>query len=519
MDAPVNVRGDATRADGRRVLVVDDDVDFANGLRDLLESRGYTIEIANDARAASKAAKTFDPEVALLDIRLGRTSGVDLAADLKRRRPDLICIMVTAYAEIDSAVGALRAGTDDYLRKPFQPAELFATLERASANLRLLREKQAAEDALKASELRLRAVLDNVADCVITIDEEGCIESFNPAAELTFGYAADDAIGRNVEMLMAADDRKRHRSQMRHYLDAGEASFIGKGPREVTGLRSDGSTIPLEIVVSEMTIAGERRFIGAIRDITEQKRTHAQLIQASKLATLGEMAAGMAHEINQPLNVIRMAADSAIERIEEGEVDGGFLSTKLGRISAQTQRAARIFDHMRIFGREGSEKPEAFDPRQVVNDALGLVGQQLRLSSIEVEATVAECCRKVLGNAEQLEQVLINLIANARDAIEANRDAPGNPRKISLIVEDAGRENKVKLTVRDTGGGIPEATISRIFDPFFTTKEVGQGTGLGLSVSYGIISDMGGAIEAVSTPDGAVFTIVLPAVAEQRPAA
>ena len=160
MDAPANVRGAATRVDGRRVLVVDDDVDFADGLRDLLESRSYVVETAPASRQALKLQAAFDPEVALLDIGLGCTSGIDLAAELKRRRPDLICIMITAHAEIESAVGALRAGTDDYLRKPFQPAELFATLERAMANLRFLEEKQATDDALRESETRYREIFE-----------------------------------------------------------------------------------------------------------------------------------------------------------------------------------------------------------------------------------------------------------------------------------------------------------------------------------------------------------------------
>ena len=154
----------------------------------------------------------------------------------------------------------------------------------------------------------------------------------------------------------------------------------------------------------------------------------------------------------------------------------------------------------------------------MVDNATGLVRQQLRLRRIEVETSHPERCRKVSGHAVQLEQVLLNLITNARDAIEASRRSPGAPRKISLIVEDQRPGDRITLIVRDTGGGIPEATISRIFEPFFTTKEVGKGTGLGLSISYGIISDMGGTIEAATTNDGAALTITLPAIADRRSA-
>ena len=153
-----------------------------------------------------------------------------------------------------------------------------------------------------------------------------------------------------------------------------------------------------------------------------------------------------------------------------------------------------------------------------MTDTIGLIGQQLRLSDIAVEPILPKRCREVVGHAVQLEQVLLNLITNARHAIEANRRTPRDRRKISLVVEDEVQGDKVTLTVKDTGGGIPEAAMSRIFEPFFTTKEIGEGTGLGLSVSYGIITDMGGTIVAANAQDGAVFTITLPAVADPRAA-
>ena len=154
----------------------------------------------------------------------------------------------------------------------------------------------------------------------------------------------------------------------------------------------------------------------------------------------------------------------------------------------------------------------------MVTNTIGLVGQQLRLRDIEVEIVLPERCHEVVGHVVPLEQVLLNLITNARHAIEATRRASSVRRKISLIVEDEGQEDKVTLTVKDTGGGINEAAMSRIFEPFYTTKEVGEGTGLGLWVSYGIITDMGGTIDAANAQAGAVFTITLPAVADPRAA-
>ena len=285
--------------------------------------------------------------------------------------------------------------------------------------------------------------------------------------------------------------------------------------------RPDGTSVDIEISGSPIISEGSEfcGYRGVGRDISERKRRQVQLIQTSKMATLGEMATGVAHELNQPLNVIRMAADNTIERIEEGDFDAGYLLGKLTRISAQTERAATIIDHMRIFGRTSDEKPGPIDPREVILNALGLMGEQLRLWEIEVETVLPEHCRNVSGHAVQLEQVLLNLIGNARDAIEANSTSPGSPRKIGLMVEQTGPEDTVKLIVEDSGGGIPDKIIKRVFEPFFTTKEAGKGTGLGLSISYGIVSDMGGVIEAANAGDGARITITLPVAAEPTSAA
>ena len=259
----------------------------------------------------------------------------------------------------------------------------------------------------------------------------------------------------------------------------------------------------------DQEIAERKRAEGELRKLTQ-----AQLVQSAKLATLGEMA--MAHELNQSLDVIKMAAASWIERIEDGAIDAEFAHGKFARIRAQIARATAIIDHMRIFGRADGGTPKPFDPVDAVTGALDLIGEQLRLRGIAVETHFPNQRRKVLGHAIQLEQVLLNLIGNARDAIEANSPSPEAPRKITLICEDTGPGNQIKLTVRDTGGGIPEDVLPVIFDPFFTTKEAGKGTGLGLSVSYGIVGDMGGYIEAANTEDGAEITISLPVMDKHK---
>ena len=187
-------------------------------------------------------------------------------------------------------------------------------------------------------------------------------------------------------------------------------------------------------------------------------------------------------------------------------VDPEYLNDKLKRVEEQTVRAAVIIDHMRMFGRKANERPEPIDPRAVITRALDLIGEPLRLAQIEVVTEFSEDCSSVLGHPIQLEQVILNLLANARDAM-AERDGES---KITLRVFTD--DNGVYITAEDTGGGIPADTLQRVFEPFYTTKEMGKGTGLGLSVSYGIIRDMNGTITAENTDDGARLTITLPLV-------
>ena len=239
---------------------------------------------------------------------------------------------------------------------------------------------------------------------------------------------------------------------------------------------------------------------------SERKTTAAQIIQASKLATLGEMATSVAHELNQPLNVIRMAAGNSRRKVSNGTADSEYLNGKLNRIEEQTARAAAIIGHMRMFGRKADEDPVPVDPRKVVTNALDLMGEQLRLAGIELVTEFADDCPAVLGHIIQLEQVLLNLLTNARDAIA---ESEGEAKiTVRVFTDDAG----VRMSVEDTGGGIPEAILPRIFEPFYTTKEMGKGTGLGLSVGYGIIRDMDGSIAAENIDDGVRFTITLPSI-------
>jgi PAS domain S-box-containing protein len=357
---------------------------------------------------------------------------------------------------------------------------------------------------------RFDALMNSAFDAIIMLDQNGVVLDFNRAAETIFGYERKDVIGKKIFGLIFPS---RYRSEsdrgLRKVLQEDEGLIIGERV-EIDALHQNGHEFAVEVAIEKHSMSADGSdniaFVGFIRDITARKETAAQIIQASKLATLGEMATSVAHELNQPLSVIRMAAGNARQRISKGLVDPEYLNDKLKRVEEQTVRAAVIIDHMRMFGRKANERPEAIDPRAVIKRALGLIGEPLRLAQVEVVTEFSEDSSSVLGHPIQLEQVILNLLVNARDAM-AERDGES---KITLRV--FADNNCVYITAEDTGGGIPTDTLQRIFEPFYTTKEMGKGTGLGLSVSYGIIRDMNGTITAENTSEGARLTITLPLV-------
>ncbi|MDN7140162.1 PAS domain-containing protein [Pseudomonas sp. JQ170] len=244
------------------------------------------------------------------------------------------------------------------------------------------------------------------------------------------------------------------------------------------------------------------------RDNTQVRRTRQQLVQSAKMATLGEMATGLAHEINQPLNVMRMAVVNALKRLENGEAQVDYLQDKLKRIDAQVQRASRVVEHMRVFGRRSEVDQHLFAPWQAVEGALSLLGDGLRGKGVDLRIDTPEEGLQVSGHQDQLEQVLINLLVNARDALLARREHSALAPWIALRLEQD--PDQVRLLVEDNGGGIDPRLLERIFEPFFTTKPVGVGTGLGLSVSYGIVDAMGGSLSVENGDEGARFCIELP---------
>lgn len=252
---------------------------------------------------------------------------------------------------------------------------------------------------------------------------------------------------------------------------------------------------------------------GTGSDITDRRAVESHLVQADKLATLGTLSAGMAHELSQPLNIIRLKVDSIIYDLEANKGVGQDYVQDLDEINSQVMRMADIIDHMRVFSRKDVASAKPFLPSVSLAAVVRLVEAQFTACDIEIELNLPSANQCISGSTSQLEQVILNLLTNARDAIIARAESEKHGAfsgKIKIEMTEDDAEEVIVITVSDNGGGIEENILANIFDPFFTTKDVGKGTGLGLSISYSIIESMGGKIVAHNLAEGVAFQISLP---------
>jgi len=364
--------------------------------------------------------------------------------------------------------------------------------------------------ALAESEDRYRRLTEASPD-MIAVHRRGRFVFVNAAGASLLGVSsADDLVGRRVlDFVHSRDHDAARRSRPNAGLDD-PVSF-----EEFSALRSDGRSFDAEAHGSEFLYQGEPSVLVIWRDITERKLAQAQLVQTSKLALLGEMAASMAHELNQPLNIIRMAADSSLILMEEGQADFDSHREEFERISNQTERMASIINHLRVFSRQDDASDSRFNPLASVDAAVSMVRDQYLLDGVEIKAALPKRAVQVRGQPIRLEQVVLNLLANARDVLKDQRAAPALIEVAAFVSESESdsariRAGEIVITLSDNGGGIPFDVIDHVFEPFFTTKKAEKGTGLGLAIGYSIVSSMGGGISVTNGAKGAIFEIRLP---------
>ncbi len=355
-----------------------------------------------------------------------------------------------------------------------------------------------------------RALLDAAVDAIIVTDEVGTILEFNSAAERLFGHRASDVIGRGVELLMPEPDRSRHAGYMRRYLETGEAKIIGIG-RDVLARRASGEVFPIALSVGEAVSGDRRRFVGIMRDLSRQRAQErhsraleSRLAHVGRFSLMGEMAAGIAHEINQPLSAIATYAQAAKRLVSREPVRREGVLEICEKIDEQARRAGQVIENFRKFIRNQEIHVEPVDVNQAIDAVWNLIEADARAEGIDVSVRYGEGLPRVRGNAVQLQQVLLNL---TRNAVDAMRDGL-HKRKGIRIETSRMPDGRVRIAVVDHGPGVSRSLGSNVFHPFVTTKK--QGLGVGLAISRTIVQAYGGTLSFSDNPDGgAVFTVDL----------
>jgi two-component system, LuxR family, sensor kinase FixL len=373
--------------------------------------------------------------------------------------------------------------------------------------------RRAAEESVGGVVMReahLRSILETVPDAMVVIDAQGIIQSFSVAAERLFGYSAEEMTGRNVSMLMPSPYREGHDGYIKRYLDTGERRIIGIG-RIVVGQRKDGTTFPMELAVGEVHTANERFFTGFVRDLTERQHTerrlqevHNELIHVSRVSEMGQMASAIAHEINQPLAAVTNYITASERLFDSGRPDAiEKVRTNIRKTGEQALRAADIVRRLRNFLRKGETERSLEPLSRIVEEASALALIGTRAQGISISLELAPSLRATVDKV-QIQQVLVNLI---RNAVEAMTDA--SRRELAVKVEQLDDGN-LRVSVADTGPGLPPEVREKLFQPFVTTKA--HGMGVGLSICRSIIDAHGGQLWAEERAGGGtVFRFTLPA--------
>lgn len=357
----------------------------------------------------------------------------------------------------------------------------------------------------------LDALLEAAVDAIVVSDENGLVLRFNRAAQDMFGYPEQSVLGRNVGMLMPEPFRSHHDKFMRRHREGGPASIIGIG-REIVGLHAEGRIFPMHLSVGEIEGDGRARYVAIIRDLSQEKATedrvrdlNTQLTHADRLVMLGELTAGIAHEINQPLTAIAAYADAGSRLLARGVPEGEEkLADICRRVAEQARRAGDVVTRLRKLSYKGEVTRGRHNLETLMSQVLLLFDYELKQSKIRLETRIDEDVPPLYVDEIQVQQVLVNLIKNGIDALKSSQTP--EPR---IDVRIARRGDQVELLVRDNGPGVSTKIEKRLFEPFFTTKATG--VGLGLSICRNIAIAHGGNLAYRRGPGGgSEFRLSLP---------
>jgi PAS domain S-box-containing protein len=395
------------------------------------------------------------------------------------------------------------------------------TTELAAANEELRKEianRKHAEDHLRSSEEEHRVIVETANDAVVSMDETGAILLANPATSRIFGYEPVEIVGKPLTMLMPEMMRKLHENGFKRYLATGERHVNWRGV-ELTAQRKNGQEFAVEVSCGELTSDGHKVFTGFIRDVSERKRaedqlraserslqiTQAELARVSRLTTMGELAASIAHEVNQPLTAVINNASACLRLLANRNLEPEVLRRALEGIIADGTRASAVLARIRAFIKKEPADKTPLDINEVIQEVLVLAGSELNENQVLLDNQLTTDLPFVLADRVQLQQVLLNLIMNSVEALTAVTNRP----RLLCVQSRVDESGEVLVAVSDSGTGF-DLEVGHIFTPFVTTKA--KGMGMGLSISRSLIENHGGRLWATpNSPHGAVFSFTLPA--------
>jgi PAS domain S-box-containing protein len=501
--------------EGPRILVLEDEALIAMELETRLRGRGFRIiGPAASAREAIELAALERPDLLLADIRIaGNEDGIDTAHVL-RERHGVPVVFLTAHMDDATRRRAIESAPLGYLTKPIRELELVATIEMALHRHRLELALAAKRRELAESEDRFAVLVEQLPDGLLVVDSGGRIRDANVAAATMLGYSRAALTGRVVEDLVPPRERGGHVRLREGFATDVGTRFMG-GQRVIKALTAHGREVPVEVRLTKTVVDGETVTLASIRDVSERQEAQRRLREqenelrsAQKLEAIGRLAGGVAHDFNNMLTVVLGVTSILVDIVDE---DARAL---VREVQDAARRSSELTRQLLVFARQEPGAPRAVNVNERLSQLRGFLGRVLG-EDVELSFELDEAIARVWIDPSQVDQIVMNLATNARDAMPNGGTLVFRTENVKP--RDASGVGRVVLEVSDTGMGMTPETRERIFEPFFTTKDVGKGTGLGLATVYGIATKNGASIEVTSEPDrGSTFRISFPSIEETR---
>jgi PAS domain S-box-containing protein len=506
-----------------RVLIIDDEEGIRRVMRITLEDAGFAVAAAEGGETGLTLCGEFDPQIVITDIRMPGMSGIEVLEAVKDRYPRMEVIVVTAFGEMELAISALQLDASDFITKPVSDGVLFVALERAKERWRTREqireyttflEKGWADTTKELMETFIfqQNLIESSMDGILGVDENDRVVTFNQSLEEMLGYQKSEV---------------RHTATLSRFLPTGGREALkeaidgdrygGRGRLslyETALVPKTGTPVPVQVAATVLTEEGRSAgLVLFVRDLRELRRLEremadqARILHQDKMMSLGRLAASVVHEINNPLagilNYLRLM-QKITGRGALSDQDRQRFRDYLEIVESETERCSQIVSGLLTFSRKAPPAKSAVSVADLIRRCVLLSQHRLKLGHIELVTEVADRLPEIEGDANQLQQCIINLVFNAVDAM---------PEGGRLLVQAISEENpdQVVIRVRDTGPGISPENLPKIFEPFFTTKKEGYGVGLGLSTVFGIMQDHGGRVEVDSRiGDGTTFYLIFP---------